>query len=156
MTDPLLSQGQSSDLLASRLEVGSRVALSVGVDITHLSQAVENLPERKGLSLHRQVSLPLKQGWWFWPKQPIISWLHSLNHWSLSLVWKLRVGLCVLGCEAPATAVEMCCSQKTVTKLLPRALRQSLLSSEFPQLCFFQLLFLLYLFKKSHRGSFLF
>lgn len=73
---------------------------AVSAAITHLScEAVETPPKRKGLSLHGQVSLPLKQGWWFRPKWPIICWLHYTNHWSLSLVWKLRGGSCVLNCN---------------------------------------------------------
>lgn len=65
---------------------------TLSVEITRLRWAAETLPKRKGLSLHGQVSLPLKQAGDSDPNGQLSAGCIYPNHRSLLLVWKLGPG----------------------------------------------------------------
>ena len=135
--DPLLAQRQSSDFLAS--------------GPCH-SQCWHNLPEpgswdsakEKGTLPSRAGVFTLETGWWFWPKRPVISWMH-LSESSIPVIG-LEAGT---GHQKPQP-LRQCVSEseKDASELLPRAWRLSVLLPESLQQWLFSVSFCFAFLKK--------
>lgn len=137
--DPLLAQRQSSDFLDS--------------GPCH-SQCWHNSPElgswdsakEKGTLSSRAGVFTLETGWGFWPKRPVISWMH-LSESSIPVIG-LEAGT---GHQKPQPLWKCTSeSKKDASKLLPRAWRLSVLLPESLQQWLFSVSFCFALKKKNH------